>query len=185
VSATFCMAVGMARLDFTRPSTLVERWNGTSWSIVSSPTPPGVYDVALESVSCTSTTNCFAVGQFRTGQFGPIFTLILRWNGSSWSRVSAPVPPNGSYDELFDVSCTSTTRCVAVGDYVDNTTQQHAPLAEQWDGTAWSLAAAPLPSDDTNAWLEGVSCRGSTTCTAAGRSSRPPFASRSIIEQTP
>ena len=49
-SATSCFAVGT---DLNFNGTLVERWNGTSWSIVTSPTVQG----ELNGVSCASTTS--------------------------------------------------------------------------------------------------------------------------------
>src|ERR1700733_1004244 len=51
--------------------TLIENWNGASWSIVPSPTPTGtgVVGAVLQGVSCTSASNCVAVG-FSTDQNG-------------------------------------------------------------------------------------------------------------------
>ena len=44
--------------------TLAMRWNGTDWAIASSPNPTGAMNSLLNGVSCTSTTDCFAVGNF-------------------------------------------------------------------------------------------------------------------------
>ena len=51
-----------------------------------------------------------------------------------WS--TAPTPnPNG---QLIDISCVSSTSCVAVGwAYSDQT------LIESWDGTSWSIMPSP------------------------------------------
>jgi hypothetical protein len=41
---------------------LVEHWNGTTWSIMSSPNRAGATDNELDGVSCTNDTNCYAAG---------------------------------------------------------------------------------------------------------------------------
>ena len=63
-----CFAVGgyfVSTMDDSGERTLVEQWNGTTWSIVPSPNQPLTVDSVLDGVTCTSTTNCFAVGQLR------------------------------------------------------------------------------------------------------------------------
>ncbi len=59
VSATVCTAVGNYTPSISS-NTLAERWNGTEWSIQS--TPNGEFGGLLESVSCASTVLCAAVG---------------------------------------------------------------------------------------------------------------------------
>jgi hypothetical protein len=56
-SPTTCFAGG----DYQQPGsdrTIVDRYNGTSWSIAYRPSLSGV----LRGVSCTSATSCVAVG---------------------------------------------------------------------------------------------------------------------------
>ena len=65
-SATACTAVGdYVNRDGTQV-TLAERWNGTSWTIQSTPNPTGAqyagWTATLQGVSCTSATACTAVG---------------------------------------------------------------------------------------------------------------------------
>ena len=61
-SASACTAVG----DYTNTTgtrvTLAERWNGTSWTIQSTPNPTGAKGSSLSGVSCTSASACTAVG---------------------------------------------------------------------------------------------------------------------------
>ena len=79
-STTSCFAVGDVEIYDNNNSvtvhTLVERWNGTSWAIVPSANPNGAPYNRLSSVSCTSTTNCFAVGSSASDSGS--FTLIER-----------------------------------------------------------------------------------------------------------
>jgi hypothetical protein len=53
------------------------------------------------------------------------------------------------------VSCPATNLCVAVG----------GSLAEQWNGTAWTIQTTATPSGGV---LAGVSCAAATACTAVG-----------------
>lgn len=56
--------------------TVIERWNGSAWQRVASPSP-GVRDV-LSGVAAVSAARAWAVGSY---QNSPSKTLILRWNG--------------------------------------------------------------------------------------------------------
>jgi len=86
-----------------------------TWSIVSSPNPTGATSSGLSSVSCSSSTRCFAVGYYSKGL---VFkTLVERWNGTRWSIVSSPNPTGATSSGLSSVSCSSSTRCFAVGSY--------------------------------------------------------------------
>lgn len=59
--------------------TLIERWNGTAWTRVSSPSPPGADDLA--GVTAVSSRDAWAVGQS-----GPGKILIVARNGMVWKR---------------------------------------------------------------------------------------------------
>jgi hypothetical protein len=66
-SATACTAVGGyagARTDQQPTTPLAEAWNGTRWTIESTPNPTGSRKTMLNGVSCTSATICTAVGSF-------------------------------------------------------------------------------------------------------------------------
>jgi hypothetical protein len=158
VSASSCTAVGAYRNSSGLLQTLVEAWNGTSWSIVPSPNN-GTGDNGLGAVSCVSPSSCTGVG---IGN-GLSQTLVEAWNGTSWSIV--PSPNNGGgYNYLSGVSCVSANSCTAVGTYASNFGPQ--TLVEAWDGTSWSIV--PSPNNGTNSWLYGVSCVSASSCTAVG-----------------
>jgi hypothetical protein len=113
-AATACLAVGVYYPQ--NPSTgrtLAESWDGTTWSLVPSPSPVASGDV-LDSLSCTSATTCTATGY--SGSNGVYTTLIESWDGTSWSVV--PSPNQGTISSaLAGVSCTSAAACTAVGTY--------------------------------------------------------------------
>src|SRR5438552_2714902 len=137
-TANVCMAVGSytdAQGD-SRP--LVERWQGGSWTRLPSPTVSGEQD-SLYGASCPTTGQCMAVGAKYVQQNGYIVSwlpLVEQWDGARWHRMEVPIPAN-SYAGLSAVSCTSTTACMAVGAY--SPSERTYPLAERWDGTAWTF----------------------------------------------
>jgi len=77
-SATACTAAGFYS-NATTPVTLAERWNGTKWSIQTTPNPVGGSNSTLDGVSCASASTCTAVGGYNNGTTGA--TLAERWNG--------------------------------------------------------------------------------------------------------
>jgi hypothetical protein len=157
-SLSRCTAVGYAQSG-TTIQTLVESWNGTAWSIVSSPNSPGSSSSVLIGVSCPSVTVCTAVGDSDVGSNGD--TLVEEWNGSSWSIV--PSPNASSFNSFDGVSCPTPTECTAVGGGATGKT-----LIEQWNGSVWSVVASPNVGGTTQSYLNGVSCVNQSECTAVG-----------------
>jgi hypothetical protein len=169
VSSTFCMAVGQYDYNATGlPQTLAEEWNGSTWSIVTMPFQSGVDGNYMTGVSCTSATNCTAVGYFINFHKN-ILLLAEHWDGTTWTSQTITRP--GQYSYLWGVSCTPTatgTSCVAVGNYQDAAGEDQ-PLAEAWDGTQWTIDLPPVPAGtNLDAYLDAVSCVSATDCEAIG-----------------
>jgi hypothetical protein len=165
-TASTCMAVGYYN-DSSGWHQLAERWNGTEWSIQSTVTPGGSAYAFFQGVSCTSATECTAVGYYYAASAGVYATFPEKWNGSEWSveGMTNPSGAKGSY--LRQVSCTSSTACTAVGEYV-NSSGTTVTLAQRWNGTEWKLQTPPNPSGAQESVLNGVSCTSSTECKAIG-----------------
>ena len=178
-SITFCMAVGYQVGPLGHHVPLAYRFDGVSWSLQSTPYPPGGLgsDIELNAVSCTSSIACTAVGyadlpvQLPDGLFQPqIHALAEHWDGVEWSIQATPGVGNvngQNLAELTGVSCTSSTACTAVG--ISNFAGGGATLVERWDGVQWSIQPSPSPGSD-GAGLNTVSCASGTTCTAVGHS---------------
>jgi hypothetical protein len=64
---------------------LIENWNGTSWSSVASPNPGSAFNTLI-GVSAVSSTDAWAVGQYETSS-GVLDTLIAHWDGSTWAQI--------------------------------------------------------------------------------------------------
>ena len=111
-SPSACTALGVYEPSSGFDQTLIETWNGSAWSIVTSPNTSPTQNNELSGVSCTSPSACTAVGYYTAANSDQ--TLIESWNGSAWSIVSSPT--HSSINLLFGVSCSSSSACTAVGD---------------------------------------------------------------------
>ncbi len=157
-----CMAVGNFD-DNSGGHLLAERLSGSTWSVVTIPDPGAGQ---LTGIDCTSASACEAVGQWVNG--ATTETLAEVWNGSSWSVQSTPNPSGATSSQLSDVSCTSASRCEAVGQWVNGATTE--TLAEVWNGSSWARQTTPNPSGATSTVLNGVSCPAAGRCEAVGDS---------------
>jgi hypothetical protein len=120
VSATDVWAVGSVG-----DKGLTERWNGSAWTFVASPSLPTI----LKSVSGTGTDDVWAVGN--AGQ-SPV---AEHWNGASWQSVSLPSIP-GTTVQLTGIDAVSPHDAVAVG-VISASSFQSVGLILRWDGTSW------------------------------------------------
>jgi hypothetical protein len=163
-SSTACTAVGFYQNGSGNDSTFAEGWNATSWAIQTTQGSGDQNSSLLLSVSCTTSTDCTAVGR----AFDPGTELLAeRWDGTSWVRQTPTVPAGASNLNLDGVSCTTATACVAVGSYV-NSASQGQTLAETWNGATWVVQTTPNPTGATFPVLGSISCTTSSACTAVG-----------------
>ena len=158
---TFCLAVGYYDEDgMSNYRPLVERWNGSSWSI--DPSLDGSSARPnLVRITCLSSNFCMAVGASSDGS-----PFAASWDGTTWS-----VPDSGSQASgtLAGVSCTSPTLCIAVGEDGDGTDTW--PLIESWNGSAWSVVLNETTNSSlTQGDFGSVSCTAQTACIAVGLS---------------
>jgi hypothetical protein len=139
LSSNSAWAVGRAdtgTLPIRRP--VIERWNGTSWSISPSPLPSGGGE--LRDVDATSASSAWAVG-FTNSSNGNN-TLIERWNGNGWSIVASP--NMSAQNHLLGVKSFSGETW-AVGSHNVPGSLAFSTLTMRLRGGAWSI----VPSPDT------------------------------------
>jgi hypothetical protein len=182
VNGSDCWAVGadVATGSGNPTGTLIEQWNGTSWSVVPSPTPSGagVVGAILSSVSCASASSCMAVG-YATDENGNNLTdVVEQWNGSSWTIVPGAATGQ-AFDQLLSVQCLSAGNCWAVGNagpvsqrsgflpIFPGAVGDHG-LIEHWDGSAWSIVPSVTEPVPNGGYLSGLECVGATDCWASG-----------------
>jgi hypothetical protein len=139
VSADDVWAVGFY-LENNMTKTLALHWDGWSWSVVPSPNV-GTLDNVLRGVSAASANDVWAVGVHTDYPNLPARTMVLHWDGTSWSV--APSPSVGTYDNsLSKISVVSADDAWAVGYYRDSASVGRT-LVLHWDGTSWSVAPSP------------------------------------------
>ena len=163
---TSCVAVGRNAVGSTTPppddSALIERWNGTRWSIDPVPSASD-QSRRLAGVVCPSASRCFAVGtQYALDAVSPK-SVTQQWDGHGWTVVASVTPNNVDRNELFGTTCANESRCYAVGYQTAN--GKHVPMIESWNGANWSYLASPSVNLGS---LYGASCPSSTTCFAVG-----------------
>ena len=174
VSSTNCTAVGL-ELSKSGSSSLIEHWNGTTWSVTANPASTVGIFVDLIGVSCVSATSCNAVGLGESIVGRPpkfvVTPQIEHWDGHVWTSVSTK---NVAGAELIGVSCYSVKHCLAVGIRPSTTGLggfSGTPVIARLDGGQWSTVPAATPKGAIQTGLSSVSCRSAASCYAVGSSS--------------
>jgi hypothetical protein len=126
-SRSFCLASGIAlRAQNGDPfGAFAVRFDGTRWTTTITGLP---FHSPFYGVSCLSSSDCLAIGQFDRSVFPPPATtqpLVENWNRTHWSRVAlphVPIPSTASGDTpdaldpvLLSISCVLHSGCTAVG----------------------------------------------------------------------
>jgi hypothetical protein len=148
--------------------TLIENWNGTSWSIVPSPNgasgTPGDANI-LDAIAATGPDNVWAAGWVDNNDADTLTMLFEQWNGTSWSVV--PSPGNGSKFEIAtSLTAISPNDVWAVGSYAEDGT-----LAANWNGKKWSIVPTPEITNtgpETENTLTAVTADGPDDVWASG-----------------
>jgi hypothetical protein len=139
-------AVGFAngrQFQTSNYQTLIERWDGSSWSIV--PSPNQGVSSQLSGVAGIATNDLWAVGSFNEVEgFSPSRTLTEHWDGVQWSVV--PSPSLEGFDQLNAVAAVASDDVWAVGQ--DSALRS---LFLHWDGQAWTIIDGPPNSGPQNA----------------------------------
>ena len=119
-SGTNCWAPGLANGPSEIDNEMLH-WNGRTWTKTTVPNPnhgTPFTDNELLAGTCTSTRNCWAVGQQAINGSTGTKNEALHWNGKHWSLVSTPNPGGTTLNHvnvLLGVRCTSASSCWAVG----------------------------------------------------------------------
>ncbi len=178
--ATDCWAVGFAGpnpiqynfLPGVDPSVvgstgLAEHWNGAAWSVVPTPAPASPSGRYLSSVTCTESSDCWAVGSDMDAKGNPSTTLVEHWDGSTWTTTPSPDPSTPA-NVLNAVTCLDASKCWATGstDAASGNNVSPSPFIENWNGSTWSVQ--PSPSVVAFGSLGGVACVRNIGCFAAG-----------------
>ena len=133
-------------------------------------------------MSCTSRTDCVAVGDYAHRRAGGTLPLAEQWNGVSWAIQQTPTPAGEKDSELDGISCTTATACTAVGSFT-NRARTRATLAERWNAVTWAIQHTPTLARGDDSWLNRVSCTTPTACTAVGSATTHAGITRPLAER--
>jgi hypothetical protein len=151
--------------------TLIEHWDGTSWNIIPSPNGPAG-DGRLWGVTAVSANDVWAVGEYASPAGSNTYgkSLILHWDGTSWSVVPSPQPSAWGASPLYNAVALSANDVWAVGSWA-NASQGMSTFVLHWDGFSWSQVSSPdMPGSGTG-WnfLEDVAALNAHEIWAVGR----------------
>jgi hypothetical protein len=143
------------------PDAFLLRWQGTSWAQVHLPHVSG--SSAIISVSASSATDAWAVGQVCQADTFSCAVLLLHWNGTTWSKVTAPLA--GDLDPfVYSVADLSPTDAWVVGGTLSGA------LALHWNGKSWT--SVPVPDNSfSEAFNEVAAIPGTTDVWVLGAAS--------------
>jgi hypothetical protein len=188
VAAGAVASAGLAGLLATGTAASASPAAGTAaaralaWRTQTVPGPAGMIGYSLDSVSCSSSSACLAIGTSGFRHNDNLGQFAETWNGSRWT---ARTVPNGTGAAFLEaVKCRTARWCVAVGGVVNNpVTQTDAPVADIWNGRSFKQVKLPLPAGTNNGLLTSVACSGTAACTAVGQVAENGGTARLVAER--
>jgi len=158
--------------------TLIQHFDGTSWSgVASADGPGGAPQSSLSGVSAVAADDAWAVGNYiRPNNL--VRTLIEHWDGASWTRVTSPNAGHPAGGQMGDVVALATDDVWAVGSF-----GQGAPsrtLIQHWDGSSWSVVPSPNKGPFPNS-LSAVDAVSADDVWAVGTWFTKAFVDRTLI----
>jgi len=143
--------------------TLVEHWDGSSWTVVSSPNG-STTNSQLLGVDAVAANDIWAVGDTSAPSPTYIQALIEHWDDSSWNIVPSPSVSGSSQNTLTSVAVVSANDVWAVGYYLESNWRT---LTVHWDGSTWSIIPSPNVGPYGN-YLYSVAVRAANDVWAVG-----------------
>jgi len=144
--------------------TLIERWDGTSWGVVDSPSAPNGSEL-LAVAPADASGHAWAVGDWCCAAAdGSLQPLTEYWDGSSWRVVRAPSGGEGSRLDAVTL-VPGSIRAWAVG--FGGSPYEHG-FSDSWNGSAWSLVPTQIPAQSENEVLYDVTAVAGNDVWAVG-----------------
>ena len=130
--------------DHPRP--LILRWDGAAWR--QEPAPAGVGDLSLVGVAASSAGTAWAIGDAPVKGSLTARSVLMRWSGSSWQRVSFPLAGPANSLSAMAIGPDGTTWAVGQDTTETSPLSMHTnapPLSMRWTGAAWQAVPVPGP----------------------------------------
>ena len=108
----------------------------------------------LESISCPTSTTCWAVGLATVNSDQAVLVKIVNGRPTSVQRLSA-------FYALYGIDCPTATTCEAVGYDTED-------IADAVTTISNGVAGAPVEVPGGGEWLNAISCASANDCDAVG-----------------
>ena len=163
-SASDIWSVGMEFVNSKHSFPIIEHYNGSAWSLVTSAQPTQVGD--LEAVAALTPANVWAVGDGHNPA-GVNIPMVQHYNGTSWTEVPTSFTTAGL---LTAVTAVSASNVWAVGSQPVTTGIGRSGLAMHYNGTNWTASPLPAPNVPVNGeWkLSAISVDSASDVWASG-----------------
>lgn len=142
IAATDVWAVGTAVVETNSGGshlvTLIEHFDGTQWSLVTSPQFDSGSE--LNAIQAISSNDIYAVGDSNSDSQQPT-PLLEHFDGNTWSIVS--LPQLGRTGALRGIAALSDSDIWIVGD--SGTVVPTKTVAMHFDGQQWTVVPVPVP----------------------------------------
>lgn len=151
---------------FQSPLIGISQDSGASWSQQTFAQPEGFTESGISNIDCVNDF-CAASGFGINNSVEVPLVGFSNNHGSSWQLKKLAVSEFGA--NLFDVSCTTTKNCTAVGLVVALNTFQVTPYSAITadGGVTWTQRSLTVLSPYTSGQFNGVNCIGNS-CVAVG-----------------
>jgi hypothetical protein len=155
ITPMLAYAAGAYKSADGRQHTLLEKWDGTSWTQVAAPDALPGYDNYLFSLSAVSATNIWAGGATYAPNSGltPSYTFAEHFDGTSWKALPGKDGNLGNFNEFNAILAVSPSEIWGGGDYV-NTSGIVVTLTDQ--------LCIPIPTVTGVVPISGNSTGGTT-----------------------
>ena len=142
ISPTLAWAAGNVT-DGAHPGQVIERWNGTKWSLFPGPKFGKKDRADVFAMTSSSANDVWAIGSLVNLGTGLVSPLFEHWNGTAWTATTG----ESSNEFLFGASTDAANDAWAVG---FNGSDNIETSAMHWDGTNWKSVATPNVGEGTN-----------------------------------
>ena len=123
------------------------------------PPPSGLFNGELQSITCVQPRVCQARRMEVSFEAN---ALVETLRGRTWTPTTGLDGGGSANSFLFEVSCRTSSICVAVG------VKNGSPWVINGAGARWTTATIPLPPHAVFDNIEAVSCPNDLTCIGAG-----------------
>jgi hypothetical protein len=128
-------------------------------------------DAQVSWISCPSSGNCAAIGEYRDGS-GQVQAFIVSEVNGTWEQ-AAEFPESqflntGKLATAVSVSCASPGNCGAGGFYTDSSEREHPFVANEVNGTWRDMQQAPDSAAFGSGGVASISCPAPGNCVAGG-----------------